>query len=70
MPRCRTSRRASASRAGVKPEGSDLPGLDFVALAAGHGVPAQRMRSADELQQALPAALRADGPVLLDIEVA
>ena len=28
---------------GVKPEGSDLPGLDFVALAAGHGVPAQRI---------------------------
>jgi benzoylformate decarboxylase len=55
---------------GVKPEGSDLPGLDFVALAAGHGVPARRIRTGDELQQALPAALRADGPVLLDIEVA
>jgi len=55
---------------GVKPVGSDLPGLDFVALAAGHGVPAQRIRSAEELQQALPAALRADGTVLLDIEVA
>ena len=55
---------------GVKPEGSDLPGLDFLALAAGHGVPAQRIRSAEELLQALPAALQADGPVLLDIEVA
>ncbi len=55
---------------GVKPEGSDLPGLDFLALAAGHGVPAQRIRSAEELQQALPAALRADGTVLLDIEIA
>ncbi len=30
--------------AGVKPEGSALPGLDFIALAAGHGVPAQRVR--------------------------
>ena len=44
--------------AGVKPQGSDLPGLDFVALAAGHGVPAQRIRTAEELQQALPVALR------------
>jgi benzoylformate decarboxylase len=55
---------------GVKPAGSDLPGLDFLALAAGHGVPAQRVRSAEELLRSLPAALRADGPVLLDIEVA
>ena len=55
---------------GVKPEGSDLPGLDFVALAAGHGVPAQRIGSADALHKALPAALRADGPVLLDIHIA
>ena len=55
---------------GVKPEGSDLPGLDFVALAAGHGVPAQRVHSAAQLHDALPAALRSDGPVLLDIEVA
>jgi benzoylformate decarboxylase len=56
--------------AGVKPEGSDLPGLDFLALAAGHGVPAQRVRGVAHLHDALPAALRADGPVLLDIEVA
>jgi benzoylformate decarboxylase len=55
---------------GVKPEGSDLPGLDFLALAAGHGVPAQRVCSAAQLQEALPSALRADGPVLLDIEIA
>jgi benzoylformate decarboxylase len=55
---------------GVKPEGSVLPGLDFIALAAGHGVPAQRVRSAAQLHDALPGALRSDGPVLLDIEVA
>jgi benzoylformate decarboxylase len=55
---------------GVKPAGSDLPGLDFLALAAGHGVRAQRVRSAAELHQALPAALRSDGPCLIDIEVA
>jgi benzoylformate decarboxylase len=55
---------------GVKPEGSDLPGLDFVALAAGHGVLAQRIHSADDLQQMLPAALCAEGTLLLDIEVA
>ena len=56
--------------AGVKPEGSDLPGLDFLALAAGHGVPAQRVRGAAQLHDALPAALHSDGPVLLDIEIA
>jgi benzoylformate decarboxylase len=56
--------------AGAKPEGSDLPGLDFVALAAGHGVPARRICSAEELQQALPAALRADATMLLDIQIA
>jgi benzoylformate decarboxylase len=55
---------------GVKPEGSDLSGLDFLALAAGHGVPARRVRSAAELHEALPAALQSDGPILLDIEVA
>ena len=56
--------------AGAKPEGSDLPGLDFVALAAGHGVPAQRIRTAAELHSALPAALRAEGTLLLDILIA
>lgn len=55
---------------GVKPAGSDLPGLDFVALAAGHGVPARRVRTAAELHDALPGALRSEGPILLDIEVA
>ena len=55
---------------GVKPEGSDLPGLDFVALAAGHGVPAQRVQGAAQLHDVLPGALRSDGPVLLDIQVA
>jgi benzoylformate decarboxylase len=56
--------------AGTKPEGSELPGLDFIALAAGHGVPAHRVRGAVQLHEALPAALRSDGPVLIDIEVA
>jgi hypothetical protein len=39
-------------------------------LSGGHGVSAPLIRSASELQQALPAVLCADGPVLLDIEVA
>jgi thiamine pyrophosphate-dependent acetolactate synthase large subunit-like protein len=33
-------------------------------------VPGQRIRGAAQLHDALPAALRSDGPVLLDIEVA
>ena len=56
---------------GVKPEGSDLPGLDFVALAAGHGVAGRaRPQRCANCRGAGPAALRADGTVLLDIEVA
>ena len=56
---------------GVKPEGSDLPGLDFVALAAGHGVPAQRIRTRRRTaRRRCPPRLRADGAVLLDIHIA
>jgi benzoylformate decarboxylase len=55
---------------GAKVEGSDLPDLDFVALAAGHGVRAQRIETAAQLQQWLPQALEATEPLLLEIEIA
>jgi benzoylformate decarboxylase len=50
--------------------GTDLPALDFVALAAGHGLPASRVSDGAGLAGALRQALAADGPVLLEIEIA
>lgn len=52
---------------GVKPEGTDLPDLDFVLLAQGQGVAARRVETADDLIAALPEALAAEGPALLEI---
>ena len=50
--------------------GTDLPDLDFVALAAGHGVRGQRVETAAQLQAGLRSGLANDGPVLLEVEVA
>jgi benzoylformate decarboxylase len=50
--------------------GTDLPALDFVALAAGHGLPASRVSEGAELADALRSALAAEGPVLLEVAVA
>ena len=50
--------------------GTELPDLDFVALAAGHGVEALRVSTPDELAAALVQALRSTGPMLLEVEVA
>ena len=50
--------------------GTDLPALDFVAQAAGHGLPATRVSEGAELAGALRRALAADGPVLLEVEIA
>jgi benzoylformate decarboxylase len=50
--------------------GTALDGLDFVALAAGHGVPGVRVDRAEALRDALAASLAAPGPTLVEIEVA
>jgi acetolactate synthase-1/2/3 large subunit len=42
------------------------PGLDFVALATGMGVPATRATTAEELAEQFAAALAAPGPHLID----
>lgn len=55
---------------GAKPAGTDLPDLDFVALAKGHGLPGERIERAEELEAALTRALRHDGPNLVEIVVA
>ncbi|MGD0721030.1 MAG: benzoylformate decarboxylase [Roseiarcus sp.] len=50
--------------------GTALPGLDFVALANGMGCAAARVADPGRLREALGEALRADGPALLDVEIA
>ena len=49
--------------------GADLHNPDFVALAAGFGVPARRVRAPDELHAALAAFLKEDGPSLTEVVV-
>jgi benzoylformate decarboxylase len=55
---------------GSKPEGTDLPDLDFVALARGHGLPAVRVQDPQALAPALLSALRESGPNLVEVVVA
>lgn len=52
--------------------GTDLAGLDFVALAAGHGIAAVTVRGVAELDAALAGAFadRGRGPRLVDVQVA
>jgi benzoylformate decarboxylase len=55
---------------GDKPAGTELPGLDFMALAQGHGVPGRRVEQPAALADALAQALRADGPNLIEVVIA
>lgn len=54
---------------GDKPAGTDLPDLDFVALAAGQGVPASRVEQPEHLGKSLETALSAKGPYLIELVV-
>lgn len=47
----------------------DRPRVDFCQVARGLGVTAHRATTLDEVQAMLEAALRHDGPTLLDVEV-
>jgi benzoylformate decarboxylase len=55
---------------GTKPAGTDLPGLDFVALAQGHGLPGRRVERPGDLHGALAQALGHVGPNLIEIVIA
>ena len=50
--------------------GTELPGLDFVALAAGHGVKGVHVADSETLRAALTQALQGPVPMLLEVEVA
>jgi benzoylformate decarboxylase len=45
------------------------PPIDFTLLAESMGVPARHIDDPDELEAALQAGLRSDGPTLLDVSV-
>ncbi len=55
---------------GARLEGCELPELDFVALAKGHGCHGVRVQGAAELHSALVQALQSSAPQLLEVEVA
>ena len=56
--------------AGEIVQGTDLPGLDFPALAAGMGCAARRVSNAAELRDVLAEALASNAPNLVEVEVA
>lgn len=49
--------------------GTELPGVDFVAVAQGMGVDAERVQGVDQFEPALERALGRSGPTLLDIDM-
>jgi benzoylformate decarboxylase len=49
--------------------GMNLPGIDFVSVAAGYGVQGRRVSTAVDMAEALKAAIDARKPSLLEVEV-
>tara|TARA_Y100001936_G_scaffold26852_1_gene25039 strand:+ start:99 stop:494 length:396 start_codon:yes stop_codon:yes gene_type:complete len=49
--------------------GTELPTVDFVAVAEGMGVDAERVEGVDQFEPALQRALDRPGPTLLDIDM-
>ena len=59
-----------AQRMGVPDvPGLKLGGIDFVSIAEGYGVPAQRTSTREEFDAAYQKALQGTGPVLIDAQV-
>jgi benzoylformate decarboxylase len=62
--------RGLAARLGANaPVGVDLPDIDFVALAAGHGCDGVRVASSDALRAAMLDAFRSRRPSLVEVVV-
>jgi len=57
-------------RPGEQVPGTELPDLDFVALAAAQGMQGMRVERAEQLHPALSQALHATRPMLVEVEVA
>lgn len=54
---------------GAELPGTDIPGIDFVALARGHGCAGARILTAGELRGALRDALAFQGPMVLEVSL-
>jgi benzoylformate decarboxylase len=54
---------------GENPQGTDLPDLDFVALATGQGCEAVHVERSADLRDVLTRALRSTGPVVVEVEI-
>jgi benzoylformate decarboxylase len=50
--------------------GLDLPALDCAAVASGYGVNSRKVEGAEELREALAAAIASDKPELVEVGVA
>lgn len=50
-----------------KAPGLDVPGIDFVRLGEGYGVPSARAGDVSELRRLLAEGLASDGPVLIEV---
>ncbi len=50
--------------------GLDLPALDTAAVASGYGVSSRRVSGAEELREALGAAIASPAPELVEVEIA
>ncbi|MCQ1537868.1 biosynthetic-type acetolactate synthase large subunit [Methanocalculus taiwanensis] len=48
---------------------TELPSVDFVGIAAAYGIDGIRVDSADQVKEALTAAITTDGPFVLDFRV-
>ena len=49
--------------------GMDLPGIDFVSLAEGYGLPGRHVHTTAEMTDALKAAIDSGKPSLIEVEV-
>lgn len=49
--------------------GMELPGIDFVSLAGGYGLPGHRVNTAGEMASVLKSAIASGAPSLIEVEV-
>jgi benzoylformate decarboxylase len=49
--------------------GLDLPGIDFVSLAKGYGVTAERISTPSDLAAALRRGMASERPHLVEVEI-
>jgi len=58
--------RSHQLRQGKKPYGTEFPAPDFCKIAAGHGIPATRVKTPDGCEEAMARAVGASAPYLIE----